>query len=59
MADDSPEEKTGRGALPDRPEPGRRTKPLPLRELAEFHPSTTRSKHSTAEFLREIRDEGP
>ncbi len=59
MADDSPEEETGRGALPGRPEPGRQTKPLPLRELAEFHPSMVRSKHSTAEFLREIRDEGP
>lgn len=33
-------------------------KPLPLRELAEFRASMPRLKRSSAEVLRELRDEG-
>ena len=33
-------------------------KPLPLRELAEFRETMPRLRHSTAELLREVRDEG-
>ena len=58
MTSDSLEEKTGRGGLPDGPETGRRTKPLPLRKLAEFRASMPRLKRSSAEVLRELRDEG-
>ena len=59
MTDNSPEEETGRNELPGRAETGRRTKPLPLRELAEFRASMPRLKRSSAEVLRELRDEGP
>ena len=35
------------------------SKPLPLRELAEFRASIPRLKRPSVEVLREIRDEGP
>lgn len=38
---------------------GRSSKPLPLRELAEFRASMPRLKRSSVEVLRELRDEGP
>ncbi len=59
MTDDSPEEETERSGLPEEPETGRRTKPLPLRELAEFRATMPRLKCSSAEMLCELRDEGP
>ena len=33
-------------------------KPLPLRELAEFRVAMPRLRRSSAELLREVRDEG-
>lgn len=38
---------------------GRTNKPLPLRKLADFRASMPRLKRSSAEVLRELRDEGP
>ena len=57
MTDDSPEEETRCKGLPGGLENGRRTKPLPLRELAEFRASMPRLKRSSAEVLRGLRDE--
>ncbi|MYE02980.1 MAG: type II toxin-antitoxin system prevent-host-death family antitoxin [Alphaproteobacteria bacterium] len=50
---------TRRGAPVAQLSPAARfSKPLPLRELAEFRASMPWSEHSAADLLREIRDEG-